>query len=160
MQLVAALRVLHLARVIPAVLRLKIRQHQLSGLQDLHVLGGIAAYLFRGALVPFPRRISDGVAPQSRRASPRAHHVPAEGPDSGRHSIGRHLRRHPRALTLTHSGATGHPKLILDVLLQVGRFEVHARRRQRLLAVIELLAPVNDSAKCFFFVHLSLANLM
>lgn len=121
--------ILHLTGIIPAVLRLQIRQHELPGRQDLHVPGGIGAYLLRGALVPVPRRIPDRVARQSRRAPPRTYDVPAEGRDPGWHTIRRHLRRHPRALAFAHSGAACHPELILHVLLQVGRFEIRARRR-------------------------------
>lgn len=62
MQLVAALGVLHLTGVIPAVLRLQIRQHEFPGRQDLYVPGGIGAYLLRSTLVPVSRRISDRVA--------------------------------------------------------------------------------------------------
>lgn len=66
MQLVAALRVLHLAGVIPAVLRLQVRQHELPGLQDLHVPGRVGAYRLGGAFVPLSRRVADRVARQSR----------------------------------------------------------------------------------------------
>lgn len=129
MQLVAALRILHLTGVIPAVLRLQIRQHEFPGRQDLYVPGGIGAYLLRGSLVPISRRIPDRVARQSRRTSPRTHHVPAEGRNPGWNSIRRHLSRHPRTLAFAHSSATSHPELILHVLLQVGRLEICARRR-------------------------------
>lgn len=129
MQLVTALRVLHLTSVIPAVLRLKIRQHELSGRQDLHVSSRIGAHLLRGTLVPFSRRIPDRVTRQSSRTPPRTHHVSAEGRDPGWHSIRRHLRRHPRTLTFAHPGTTGYPELILHVLLQVGRLEICARGR-------------------------------
>lgn len=156
MQLVAALGVLHLAGVVSAVLRLEIRQHQLPGRQDLHVPGGIGTHLLRGALVPLSRRVSDRVARQSRRSPPRAHHVPAERRDPGRHSIRRHLTHHPRTLALAHPRATAHPELILDVLLQVGRLEERARRRQRFLAVIEFLSSVDDPVE-FVLVPLSLS---
>lgn len=129
MQFIAALRVLHLTGIIPTVLWLQIRQHELSGRQDLHVSSGIGAYLLRGTLVPISRRISDRIARQSRRPPPRTHHMPAEGRDPGWHTIRRNLRRHPRTLALAHSGATSHPELILDVLLQVGRLEICTRRR-------------------------------
>lgn len=126
MQLIAALRVLHLTGVIPAVLRLKIRQYELSGRQNLHVSGGIGAQLLRGALVPFSRRISDRVTCQSGRTPPWTDHVSAEGRDPGWHSIRWHLRRHPRTLTFAHPSTTGYPELILHVLLQVGRLEIRA----------------------------------
>lgn len=129
MQLIAALGILHLTGVIPAVLRLKIRQHEFSGRQDLHVSGRIGAHLLRSTLVPFSRRIPDRVTRQSGRTPPRMHHVPAERRDPGWHSIRRHLRRHPRTLTFAHPGTTGYPELILDVLLQVGRLEIRARGR-------------------------------
>jgi len=129
MQLVTALRILHLTGIIPTVLRLQIRQHEFSGRQDLHVPGGIGTYLLRGTLVPVSRRIPDRIARQSRRTSPRTHHVAAEGRDPGWHTIRRHLRCHPRTLAFAHSGATSHPELILHVLLQICRFEIRARRR-------------------------------
>jgi len=149
MQLVAALGVLHLTGVVPAVLRLQVRHQQLAGRQDLHVPGGVGAYLLRAALQPVPCRLADRVTRQGDRALPRAYHVTAEGRDPGRHPIRRHLRDHPRTLTLAHSRATGHPELILHVLLQISRLEVRARRWQLPLAVLEL-TPVDESARCFF----------
>lgn len=151
MQFVAALRIFHLAGVIPAVLRLQIRQNQFPRRQNLHISGGIGAYLLRSALVPLSRRIADRVARQSSRASPRAHNVPAEGRDPGWYSIRRHLRRHPRTLTLAYPSAAGHPELVFNVLLQIGRLEVRARCRQRPFAVIKLLPSVNDSAEFFCY---------
>lgn len=129
MQLIAALGVLHLTSIIPAVLRLQIRQHEFPGRQDLYVSSGIGAYLLRGTLVPISRRIPDRVACQSRRTPPRTHHVPAERCDPGWYSIRRHLCSHPRTLALPHSGATSHPELILNVLLQISRLEIRTRRR-------------------------------
>lgn len=126
MQLVTALGILHLTSVIPAVLRLKIRQHEFSGRQDLHVSGRIGAHLLRGSLVPFSRRIPDRVTCQSGGTPPRTHHVSAERRDPGWYSIRRHLRRHPRTLTFAHPGTTGYPELILHVLLQVGCLEICA----------------------------------
>lgn len=115
--------------IIPAVLRLQIRQHELPGRKDLHVPGRIGTYLFRRTLVPVPCRIPDRVARQSHRTPPRTHHVPAEGRDPGWHSIRRHLRRHPRTLALAHPSTASHPELILYVLLQVSRLKKRARRR-------------------------------
>lgn len=128
MQLIAALRVLDLTGIIAAVLRLQIRQYEFSSRQNLHVSSGISAYLLR-ALVPISRRIPDRIACQSRRTPPRTHHMSTKGRDSGWHSIRRHLCCYPRTLTLAHSGATSHPELILDVLLQVSRLEIRTRRR-------------------------------
>lgn len=126
MQLIAALRILHLTGVIPAVLRLKIRQYELSSRQNLHISGRIGAQLLRGTLVPFSRRIPDRITCQSGRTPPWTNYVPAEGRDPGWHSIRRHLSSHPRTLTFAHPGTAGYPELILHVLLQVGRLEIRA----------------------------------